>query len=73
MFGVRVVKNADPDKYLDTNYGIGFVSCSAFSLPDGSVGENVIIFGVGMSSSVHIDGKKKRYFISWKRYYTRIR
>ena len=56
MFGVRVVKNADPDKYVDTNYGIGFVSCSAFSLPDGSVGENVIIFGVGMSSSVHIDG-----------------
>ena len=73
MFGVGVVKNVDPDKYVDSNYGIGFVSCSAFSLSDGSMGENVIIFGVGMSSSVYIDGKKKRYFMSWKRRYTRIR
>ena len=32
---------------------------SEFSLPDGSVGKNVIIFGVDMNSSVHIDNKKK--------------
>ena len=30
-----------------------------FPLPDGSVGKNVIIFGVDMSSPVHIDDKKK--------------
>ena len=29
------------------------------SLPDGSMGKNVIIFGVDMSSSVHIDNKEK--------------
>ena len=33
--------------------------CSEFSLPDGSVGKNVIIFGVDMNSSVQIDNKKK--------------
>ena len=38
MFGVGVVKNVDPDKYVDSNYGIRFVSCSAFSLSDGSMG-----------------------------------
>ena len=30
---------------------------------DGSVGKNVIVFGVDMSSSVHIDNKKKDIFI----------
>ena len=33
------------------------------SLPDGSMGKNVIIFGVDMSSSVHIDNKKKDILI----------
>ena len=44
-----------------TGYGIGFDSRSEFSLPDGSMGKNVIIFGADRSSSVHIDNKKKRY------------
>ena len=57
--GVKLVKNADPDKYVYTGYGIRFDSRSEFSLPDGSMGKNVIIFGVYMSSSVHIDNKKK--------------
>ena len=30
---------------------------SEFSLPDGSMGKNFIIFGVDMSSSVHLDNK----------------
>ena len=29
------------------------------------VGRNVIIFGVDVSSSPHIDNKKKKYFNSW--------
>ena len=37
---------------------------SEFSLSDGSVGKNVIIFGVDMSSSVHIDNKEKHLY-SW--------
>ena len=36
---------------------------SEFSLPDGSVDKNVITFGVDMSSSVHVDNKKKDILI----------
>ena len=39
---------------------------SEFSLPDDSVGKNVIIFGVDMSSSVHTDNKKKDTLILGK-------
>ena len=38
-------------------------SPSEFSLPVGSMGKNVIIFGVGISSSVHIDNNKKNILI----------
>ena len=51
--GVKLAKNADPDKY------IGFDLHSEFSLLDGSMGKNVIIFGVDMSSYMHIDNKGK--------------
>ena len=37
-----------------------------FSLPDGSVGKTVIIFGVDMSSFVHIDIKGKDILILGK-------
>ena len=60
MFGsVKLTKNADRGEYKYSGYGIGFDSRSEFSLPDGSMGKNVIIFGVDMSSSVHIDNKNK--------------
>ena len=36
---------------------------SEFSLPEGSVGKNFILFGVDMISSVHIDNKKKDVLI----------
>ena len=38
-------------------------SFSEFSLPDGNVGKNVIIFEVNMSSSVYIDNKRKDILI----------
>ena len=44
-------------------YGIGFELRLEFSVPDGSVGKNVIIFGVDMSSSVRIDNKKNDILI----------
>ena len=44
-------------KYIYSGYDTGFDSRSEFSLSDGNVGINVIIFGVNMSSSVHIDNK----------------
>ena len=47
---VKLTKNADLNKYKYRGYSIGFDSRSKFSLPDGSMGENVIIFGVDMSS-----------------------
>ena len=55
LFGsVKLAKNADLDKYVYTSYDIGFHSHLEFSLP-----ENVIIFGVDLSSPVHIDNKGK--------------
>ena len=64
LFGsVTLTKNADPDKYVCSSYGIGFDLRSEFSLPDGREGKNAIIFGADMSSSVHIDNKKKDIFI----------
>ena len=53
----------DLDKYKYSGYGIGFDSRSEFLLPDGTMGKNVIIFGAGMSSSVHIDNKEKDILI----------
>ena len=42
--GVKLAKNADPDKYVYTGYGIGFDSRSELSLPDGSIGKNFVNF-----------------------------
>ena len=41
--GVKLSKNVDPDKYVYNDYGIGLNSLPQFSLPDGSVGKNVIV------------------------------
>ena len=37
-----------------------------FLHPDGETGKNVIIFGADMSSSVHVDNKKKDILILGK-------
>ena len=42
----------------NNGYGIGFDRRASFSFPGGGVGQNVILFGVDMSSSIHIDNKK---------------
>ena len=63
FWGVNLARNADPDEYVYNGYGTGFDSGSEFSLPDGSVGKTFIIFGVDMSSSVHIDSNKKYILI----------
>ena len=58
FFGaVKLTNNVDPDKYGYSGYGIGFDLRSQFSWSDGSLGKNVI-FGVGNSSSVHVDEKR---------------
>ena len=60
LFGaITLTKNADIDKYGYSGYGIAFDRRSDFSFPGGGFGQNVLIFGVDMSSSAHIDNKKK--------------
>ena len=67
LFGaVRLTKNADIDKYQYSGYGIGFDRKSAFSFPNVRFDQNVIIFGVDMSSSVHVDNNKKDILIPVK-------
>ena len=56
---VELNNNTDLEKYIYSCYGIGFDSRSEFSLTDGSIGKNVVVFGVDMSSSVHIDNENK--------------
>ena len=64
LFGaVKLNKNADPDKYKYSGYGIRFDSRSEFSLSEGSMRRNTIIFGADMSSSVHVDNKNKYILI----------
>ena len=67
LFGaVRVTKNTDVDKYKDSGYGIGFDGKRVFTHPAGSFGDIAIIFGVDMSSTVHIDNKGKDILILGK-------
>ena len=54
-----MTKNADVSKYKYFGYGIGFDEKRTFSHQSGSFGNNAIILGVDMSSSVHVDNKKK--------------
>ena len=64
LFGsVKLNKNPNIDKYRYTGYSIGTDSCSEFLFTDRSYGENFIIFGVHMSSSVHVDHKGKDILI----------
>ena len=74
MFGgVKLTKNADPEKYPYSSFGIGFNTLGKYSLPNGSVGKNIITFEVDMSSSVHIDNKGKDILVLGKGTYTSIK
>ena len=67
LFGaVTLTKNVNIDKYGYSGYGIGFDRKSSFSFPGGGFGQNVLIFGVDMSSSAHIDNKKKDILVLGK-------
>ena len=74
LFGVvTLTKNVDIDKYGYSGYGVGFDRRSSFSFPGGGFGQNVLVFGVDMSSSAHIDNKKKDLLVLAKETNTRIR
>ena len=67
LFGtVTLTKNGDIEKYGYSANGIGFDRRSSFSFPGGGFGQNVLIFRVDMSSSAHIDNKKKDILILGK-------
>ena len=56
-----MTKNADINKYRYFGHAIGFDRKTSFSFSIG--GQNVIIFGVDMSSSVHVGNKEKDILI----------
>ena len=67
FFGsAKLTKNVDLDKYKYSSYSIGFDPPSEFSLHDNSIGNNANIFGVDMSSSVHIGNNGKDTLILWQ-------
>ena len=63
---VTLNKNTDIDKYGNSGYGIGFDRRGSFSFASGGFGQNVLIFVVDMSSSSHIDNKKKDILVLGK-------
>ena len=52
---VKLTKNADMDKCKYSGYCIGFDRRGNLSFPTGRFGYHGIVFGVDMSSSVHVD------------------
>ena len=67
LFGaVKFTKNGDIDKYWYSGYWVGFDRKGSFSFRRGGFGQNIIIFEVDMSSSVHVDNQKKDILIIWK-------
>ena len=57
-------KNTNVDKH--SGYGIGFDRRSSFSFPSSRCGQNVLIFGLDMSLSAHIDDDKKDILVFGK-------
>ena len=74
LFGaVTLTKNVDIEKYGYSGYGTRFDRRGSFSFLGSGFGQNVLIFGVDVSYSAHIDHKKKRHIISWNMANTRVR
>ena len=54
---LKITKTADPNQYFYSEFGIEFDSGPFFPIPNFDLDKNAIIFGVYMSSSMHIDNK----------------
>ena len=66
LFGaVKWTKHVDVDRYKYSGYGIGYDRIRYYSIGN-EIGRNVIIFELDMSSSQHIDNKKKYILILGK-------
>ena len=66
MFVWSRSRNADIDKYKYSGYGIGFDLRGTFTHPSGGFGNNVIVFGADMSSSVHANNKARNILVLGK-------
>ena len=67
LFGaVTLTKNTNIDKYGYSGYGIGFDRRSSFSFPGSGFGQNILFFGIDMSSSAHINNRKKDILVLGK-------
>ena len=55
---VKLTKNADPDKYSYSRYGISFDIHGTFSLRNGGFGKNIVIFGANTGWFVHVDHRR---------------
>ena len=53
----------DTNKYIYSDYGLGFDSTGQFSHSQGGMARNIIIFGVDLSNSVHAINKTKNILI----------
>ena len=53
----------DTDKYIYSGYALGFDSTGQFSHPQGGMARSIIIFGVGLSNSVHATNKTQNILI----------
>ena len=56
---VELIKNPNICKYKYSRHGIGFDVYGTHLFTNAGFGQNVKIFGVDMSCSVHVDNKKK--------------
>ena len=64
---VKLTKNTCIGKYGYSGYEIGFDRRSSFSFPGGGFGQIWSIYGADMSSSAHINDKKKDILVLGKR------
>ena len=62
---IKLTKHVDVDLYKYSRYGIRFNRKGYYSIGN-DIGRNAIIFGVDVSSSPHIDNKKKYILILGK-------
>ena len=63
---VKLIKNADIDKFKYSGYGIGFDSRGKFTHLSGRYGKNIIILGVDLSSSRHANTKTRSILVLGK-------
>ena len=62
LFGaVKLTKTNDPDKYVHSGSGIGFIAHSQFLWSDSGKGKNFVIFEVG--NVVYVDNRNKSILV----------